>query len=164
MQDFDIRLESPGPEVVELARAHRAWAAEHSPPEDVHAVEAEALAAPTVTLVAARSGDGALLGMGALRDLDGEHAELKAMHVRTAARGHGVGRAIVLRLVELARRDGYRRVSLETGTMEAFAAARRLYASIGFRPCPPFGEYTASPNSICMTMSLMDPPGDAGTA
>ena len=142
------------PDVLELAHAHRAWASEHSPPEDVHAVEAEALLHPAITLLTARSADGGLLGMGALRELASEHAELKAMHVRKTARGIGVGRSLLYELVAMARQRAYRRVSLETGTMEAFASARSLYASVGFTPCPPFGPYTSSPHSVYMTLTL----------
>ena len=57
-------------------------------------------------------------------------------------------------LIAVARERGFRRLSLETGTMDAFAAARSLYSNRGFRPCEPFGEYVSSPNSICMTMLL----------
>ena len=80
-------------DVLKLARAHRAWAQRHSPARDVHAVEPEALHDPALTLLTARREDGALLGTGALRELDAEHGELKAMHVRETARGDGVGRA-----------------------------------------------------------------------
>jgi len=93
--------------------------------------------------------------MGGLRELDSEHGELKAMHVRETARGRGIGRALVLGLAEVAQQRGYRRLSLETGTIEAFAAARSLYASVGFTTCAPFGEYVFSPNSVCMTLSLV---------
>lgn len=143
-----------GADALELARTHRAWALVHSPPQDVHAVTAEALLEPGLTLLTARGDDGGLLGMGALRELDAEHGELKAMHVRETARGRGVGRALVLGLVEVAQQRGYRRLSLETGTMEAFAAARSLYAGVGFTACAPFGDYVSSPNSVCMTLSL----------
>lgn len=155
MPSFSIEQDDAArPDVVELARTHRAWASQHSPPEDVHAVEAEALLHPDITVLGARDADGALLGMGALRELDADHGELKAMHVRDRGRGRGVGRALAQELMELARQRGYRRVSLETGTMEAFASARSLYTSLGFTPCPPFGRYTSSPNSVCMTLAL----------
>jgi putative acetyltransferase len=45
-------------------------------------------------------------------------------------------------------------VSLETGTMAEFGPARALYASAGFTPCGPFGEYGLSRNSTFMTMRL----------
>ena len=108
-------------DVLKLARAHRAWAQRHSPARDVHAVEPEALHDPALTLLTARREDGALLGTGALRELDAEHGELKAMHVRGTARGDGVGRALPHGLMGVAHQRGYRRLSLETGTMAASA-------------------------------------------
>ena len=77
------------------------------------------------------------------------------MHTVAAARGQGVGRAMVTHLLALARRRGYGRVSLETGTMEAFGPARALYAGFGFEPCEPFGDYRDSPFSVCMTMQIV---------
>ena len=57
-------------------------------------------------------------------------------------------------LVGLARDRGYERVSLETGTMDAYAPARSLYAASGFVACSPFGDYEPSPNSAFMTLRL----------
>jgi GNAT superfamily N-acetyltransferase len=57
-------------------------------------------------------------------------------------------------LVEVARRRGYESLSLETGTSDAFAAARSLYERSGFTRCAPFGEYTANPHSVCMRLLL----------
>src|SRR4051812_27246912 len=74
------------------------------------------------------------------------------MHTVEAARGRGIGRAMVDRLVAVACERGYTRVSLETGAMEAFAAARSLYAAAGFEPCEPFGDYRPSRNSLFMTL------------
>jgi putative acetyltransferase len=110
--------------------------------------------------------DGELLGVAALQHLDDEHAEIKSMHTAEAARGQGIGRAMVDHLIGVAREAGYRRVSLETGAGPAFAAARRLYASASFAPCGPFADYGPSPNSAYMTLSL-DGPGPtapSGTA
>lgn len=76
------------------------------------------------------------------------------MHTASEARGQGIGRAMLVHLIAEARARGYRRLSLETGTMAAFAAARGLNASAGFVPCEPFGSYFHSPNSACMTLSL----------
>jgi putative acetyltransferase len=57
-------------------------------------------------------------------------------------------------LLGVARTGGAERVSIETGTMAAFASARALYTRAGFEPCEPFGSYTYSPNSVCMTLWL----------
>jgi putative acetyltransferase len=69
--------------------------------------------------------------------------------MRTAqeARGRGIGTAMLAHLLAVARERGYLRVSLETGTMPAFAAAQAVYASAGFTPCGPFGDYTMSPSN-----------------
>jgi putative acetyltransferase len=136
-----------------LLAVHLAFADEHSPPEDVHALDVEGLREPGVTFFSARV-DGDLLAVGALRRIDAEHAEIKSMHTAAAARGRGYGRAMVHHLLRVAREEGCRRVSLETGTMAAFAAARELYASVGFTPCPPFADYPVSRNSTWMTLVL----------
>jgi putative acetyltransferase len=83
------------------------------------------------------------------------------MHTAKAARGRGIGRAMVEHLVAVARDAGCTRLSLETGAMEAFAPARSLYSRCGFVECEPFGTYSPSRNSIFMT--LANPRGDAPT-
>ena len=95
-----------------------------------------------------------LLGIGALRHLDAQHAEIKSMHTLVAARGRGIGRKVLKGLLDEAASRGYLRVSLETGTMEAFMPARTLYESAGFERCAPFGDYWENPNSVCMTREL----------
>jgi putative acetyltransferase len=136
-----------------LLDVHLAYNRRQSPPEDVHALDVEELLAGDVSFFSIRV-DGALLGVGALKQLDPSHAELKSMHTVEAARGRGVGRAMLDHLVATARARGYRRVSLETGSMAAFAPARSLYASAGFGPCAPWGAYAPSPNSVFMTLEL----------
>jgi putative acetyltransferase len=124
-----------------------------SPPEDAHALEPEALAGPGVALFAAREGE-AVLAIGALVRLDDEHGELKAMHTAAAERGRGLGRAMLAHLLAEAGRRGYRRVSLETGSMDAFAPARALYEGAGFTVCEPFADYVGSVNSVYLSMAL----------
>ena len=132
-----------------------------TPTEYSFALDVEGLAVPAVTFFSARQ-DGVLVGVGALKRLDNSHAELKSMHTAESARGQGVGRAMVERLLTVARQQGYRRVSLETGTMEEWAPARTLYRKAGFQPCDPFGELPpASPHNTCMTISLDPRPGTA---
>jgi putative acetyltransferase len=97
--------------------------------------------------------------VGALRQLDDTHVELKSMHTAEAARRRGVARSIVEHLLAVARERGYRRMSLETGTMDAFAPSRALYARMGFIPCEPFGSHTQNAYSVCMTLPL--DPSDA---
>ena len=158
---FDIREDDlGGPDVAALLQLHldemHAW----SPPESVHALPIERLREPDVTFYAAWDGD-RLAACGALKQLDPGHGELKSMRAHPDYRGRGAGKAILVHLLGEARARGYARVSLETGSMEAFAPARSLYASLGFRPCEPFGDYWESPNSMCMTLRLDDGDGVA---
>lgn len=146
-----VRADSP--EVQELLRRHLAFAHTHSPPEDVHALDNAGLRDPRIALYGFRAG-GELLGVGALMLLDSDHGELKFMHTAAEARRRGVGRAMLVHLLGEARARGLHRVSLETGTMEAFAPARAMYEAAGFAYCEPFAEYRVSPNSCCMTLSL----------
>lgn len=114
---------------------------------------ADSLAAPHITLLGLRQ-DGILLGVGALARLDPDHGELKSMHTAAEARGRGVARGLLRALLDLAGQQGMTRVSLETGTATAFAAARALYASEGFMICPPFGTYVEDPLSVFMTRPI----------
>jgi putative acetyltransferase len=149
-----IAIDDPSaPDVRRLLATHLAFARAQTPPEDAHALDVEGLLEPGVTFFSFRR-DGALLGVAALKRLDPEHAEVKSMHTVEAARGRGIARAMVEHLIAVARAAGYRRLSLETGSMAAFAPARALYASVGFEPCEPFGEYRRSPNSTYMTLAL----------
>jgi putative acetyltransferase len=57
-------------------------------------------------------------------------------------------------LLGVARAEGVRRVSLETGTMAEFAPARALYESAGFTACEPFADYRPSDDNCFMTLAL----------
>ena len=154
MGEFIVAIDDPqSAEVRALLDKHLAFASKHGPPEDMHALDITELLAENVSFFSIRE-DGELLGVGALKQLDELHAEVKSMHSAEEVRGRGVGRALVDHLVEVARARGCRRVSLETGSMAAFAPARALYASAGFDTCEPFAEYGPSPNSVFMTLDL----------
>jgi putative acetyltransferase len=146
----------PGsPAALALIERHLAFARATSPPEDVHALDVAELRDPDVTFFAIRDGD-ELVGMGALKQLDAGHGEIKSMHTAAGVRGRGAGRAMLDHLLAVARARGYGRLSLETGTMAAFAPARALYAAAGFVVCAPFADYPESPNSVHMTLELTD--------
>lgn len=149
-----IEVDDPrADDVRTLLAAHMSFSLAESPREDVHALDVDGLLEPAVTFYSYRV-EGRLLAVAALRRIDEEHVELKSMHTEEAARGQGIGRALLEHLVAAARASGYRRMSLETGTPAAFEPARLLYASAGFTECPPFGPYRDSPWSVCMTMTL----------
>ena len=141
-------------DVTALLARHLAFAHATTAPEDVFALDVDALVDPDVAFFSCRDDDGAVLGVGALKRLDAGHAEIKSMHTAEEARGRGVGRAMVEHLLAAARERGFERVSLETGAGPAFAPARALYARAGFTPCGAFGGYVPSPNSAYMTRTL----------
>ena len=123
------------------------------PPESTHALPLDELRSPAVTFWTLWD-DGELLGCGALKELDPQHGEIKSM--RTAARHlrKGVARAMLHHIVEEAKRRGYRRLSLETGSAAAFTPARQLYAGFGFTCCGPFADSWDDPNSVFMTRAF----------
>jgi len=151
---FAIDIDDPrADDVYALLERHLDFCRATSPPEDVHALDLDGLLDPTVAFYSVRR-DGELLAIGALKQLDADHGELKSMHTAAVARGQGAARALVDHLLSVARARGCVRVSLETGSMDAFVPARTLYETAGFASCDPFGSYSPSPNSTFMTLTL----------
>ncbi|MDH4181938.1 MAG: GNAT family N-acetyltransferase [Betaproteobacteria bacterium] len=142
-----------GPEIRALLEEHLRSMHELSPPESVHALDLAALRRPGITFWTAWS-DGTLLGCGALKELDPRHGEVKSMRTAMSHRRSGVGRAMLEHIVAEARSRAYARLSLETGSMDAFLPARRLYESFGFSYCAPFADYAEDPHSVFMTRTL----------
>lgn len=126
---------------------------EHSPPESIHALNIEELCAPEITFWAAWDG-AELLGCGALLALDDEHGEIKSMRTAVQHLRCGVASRILEKIVNEAKRRSYKRLSLETGSMQAFAPARAFYVRHGFVACGPFASYVLDPYSVFMTREL----------
>ena len=115
-----------GAEVRALVAYHLAEMHANSPACSVHALPAEKLREPGVTFWSAWV-EGDLAAMGAMKQLDPTHGELKSMRAAPAFRGKGLGEAMLLHLIGEARARGYARLSLETGRGEAFEPALGLY-------------------------------------
>ena len=141
------------PAVIALVRQHLASAAEHSPPESVHALGFERLRPPGLRFYTAWQGE-ELAAMGAVKRLAADHAELKSMRTADAFQRRGIAGMLLRHLLQVAADMGCTRVSLETGSMGAFAPARALYARFGFIACAPFGDYREDPYSVYMTRML----------
>ncbi len=151
---MDIRIDDlSGAAIRELLALHLGSMTLHSPPESIHALDLDGLRDPSVTFWSVWDGD-ALLGCGALKELDATHGEIKSMRTAPAHLRKGVARFVLDHAIAEARRRGYTRLSLETGTAAAFEPARRLYARSGFVPCGPFGAYVEDPYSTFMTKTL----------
>jgi putative acetyltransferase len=124
-----------------------------SPPNACHVLPVDRLRDPAVTFWSARE-DGELVGVGALKELEPGHGEVKSMRTSHRSLGRGVGRAVLHHIVAEAKTRCYRRLSLETGSTRPFAAALSLYESEGFVPCGPFNGYSATPFTRFFTRQL----------
>ena len=148
-----VRAAPTDPGVIDVLEAHHALMLSQSPAESCHVLDPSELTRAGAILFAARDGK-TVLGVGAIAPLEAGHAELKSMHTTAAARGRGIGRAILACLVEEAQAQGGSLLWLETGSAPEYSAARGLYAASGFSECPPFGDYTLDPLSVFMTRRL----------
>jgi Sortase and related acyltransferases len=113
LEDLGLRFEE-----ADLERHHREFG-----------VELPRLVGPGGRLLLARAGEDAV-GVAALKPVDPATAEIKRMYVRPLARGRGVARALLQRLVEDARSEGYRTARLES--LHFMTEAHALYRSFGF--------------------------------
>ena len=151
---MEIRVDDlSGPEIAALLQEHLRNMHLHSPPGSVHAMDLSRLRSPDITMWTAWEGP-ELLGCGALKELDAQHGEIKSMRTASRHLRKGIASALLQHIVDEARKRSYRRLSLETGSMAAFAPARILYARFGFRFCGPFADYIEDPNSVFMTLEL----------
>ena len=153
---MQIRLDSTltHPDVIALLEAHLDDMRAISPPESVHALDLDALRGPTLRFWTAWSDSDSLMGCAALKIHDATLGEIKSMRTSRSHLRQGVAAALLNHVIESARELGLQTLSLETGSTEHFAAARRLYEVNGFSECPPFADYTLDPHSTFMTRSI----------
>jgi putative acetyltransferase len=151
---LEIRVDDlRGREIAALLEEHLRNLRGLSPAESFHALDLEALRRPEITFWSAWEGP-ELVGCGALKELDATHGEIKSMRTASPHLRKGVASKLLAHILEEAKRRRYRRLSLETGSTPAFAPAHNLYASFGFRPCGPFGDYVEDSFSVFMTKEL----------
>jgi putative acetyltransferase len=141
------------PAVQALLNEHLDSLAPTAPAESRHALDLTGLRAPNVTVWSIWDGS-VLAGLGALMELSESHAEIKSMRTSSSHLRQRVASQMLQHIIQQAAARGYVRLSLETGSMEYFEPARRLYASFGFVPCAPFGDYKADSNSAFMTKQI----------
>jgi putative acetyltransferase len=142
-----------GPEIAEFLEAHINEMRSVTPPESKHALDLDGLRKPEVTFWTMLDGD-EVVASGALKEMDAGHAEIKSMRTAPSYKRRGVASRMLEHLLAEARRRGYTRLSLETGSFEFFAPARALYEKFGFEYCEPFADYKKDPNSVHMTKVL----------
>lgn len=151
---MEIRIDDlNGKEILGLLSEHLKDMYITSPPESVHALDVEDLKNPDITFWTIWQ-DNQLAGCGALKELTPSAAEIKSMRTTHEFRRQGVGAKLLTHILAHARQNHYQTLYLETGPMDYFAAARKLYEQFGFEPCGPFANYSDDPNSVFMTIKL----------
>jgi len=152
---MDIRVgELRNKAVISLLEEHHNDMLSLSPPESVHALDLTNLEKPDVTFWSLWINE-ELAGVGALKELDKNHGEIKSMRTSTNFLRKGVARILLDHILKQASIRSYKKLSLETGTMEAFLPAQKLYQQFGFQPCPPFGSYQLDPYSLFMSRNML---------
>ena len=116
------------------------------PPEEIFSLTPEELSAPNVVFLVCHDGD-VPVGCVALVD-ELRYGVIKRLYVRAAARGRGVGRALMEEAEAQARDIGLTLLKLETGP--ALEAAVALYRRIGYAKCGAFGPYPDIPSNLFM--------------
>lgn len=158
---MEIKIDDlSGAEIAEFLKEHIREMKSVSPPESKHALDLEGLRKPEITFWTVWERDTVpqardrLIGCGAIKELEADHAEIKSMRTAASHRGKGVASKLLEHILNEAKLRGYRQISLETGSMLFFEPARNLYAKYGFQSCAPFSTYREDPNSVFMTKEL----------
>jgi putative acetyltransferase len=142
-----------GPAIAGFLAEHVRQMRAITPLESKYALDLDGLRRPEVTFWSVLDDD-VLVGCGAIKRLDAGHAELKSMRTAPRRQRSGVASLLLEHILAEARRMGFARLSLETGTDEFFLPARRLYEKFGFDYCEPFADYRPSPHNTFMTRAL----------
>jgi len=151
---MEIRTgELSNPHVIKLLQTHHNDMLKHSPVESVHVLDVSKLTHPNITFYSLWI-DNNLAGVGALKALNTTHGEMKSMRTSSNYLRQGIAAKLLTHIIEQATLRGYKKLSLETGTAEAFLPAQKLYAQFGFEECEPFGNYELDPYSLFMSKSV----------
>jgi putative acetyltransferase len=142
-----------GPQIARFLDEHVRQMLSVTPPESKHALDLAALRGPGITFWSVLDG-GTVVGCGALKRLDASHAEVKSMRTAPTRKRSGIASMMLEHIIAEARRMGFTRLSLETGSAEYFRAARKLYEKFGFEACEPFADYRPDPLSVFLTRRL----------
>ena len=148
---MEIRIDDlRGPEIVALLAEHLDCMAQVSPPRSRHALNLEQLRQPDITFWTIWV-ENQIAGCAALKEIDATHGEVKSMHTARAHLRQGLASTLLQHIVAEAKRRGYSRLSLETGSLPYFEPARALYRKAGFKECEAFAGYVPDPNSSFFT-------------
>ena len=141
------------PQVLALLQAHLDGMHETSPPEHVHALDVTGLKTPDISFWTAWRSE-QILGCGAQKELSGHAGEIKSMRTHNAHLRQGFAAQILEHIIGTAQSRGYKTLSLETGSGDAFEPALALYRKYGFINGPAVGTYEASEFSQFLHLEL----------
>ncbi|MEQ8264151.1 GNAT family N-acetyltransferase [Pseudohaliea sp.] len=147
----EVSLEDP--QVRELLTYHQRHMNEISPPGTSFALNLSGLATPDITIYGAWEHE-RLSAVGALRRMTESHVELKSMRTHVEYLGRGAAQAILDYMLARAVEEGIQRISLETGTSDAFKPAIAFYLKNGFQPGDAFADYFNGPHNQCYHLEL----------
>jgi len=148
-----VRADLTDQQVVALLEHHLREAHSNSPPGSVFALDLAGLHDPAIRLWSVWEGN-LLLGLGAWKALSSGAAELKSMRTAPGQERRGVGKTMLAHLIADARAAGITRLLLETGANDAFAPARTMYETAGFRPTAAFGNYVLTDFNRCYALAI----------
>ena len=139
--------------VLELLNKHFIELRSVSPEGSTHVLDIEGLKDQNIKFWSLWE-DNLLMGCGALKFLNKEHGEFKSIRVEDRFRKKDNGIKILKHLIFEAKKLNIKRISVETGTGDFFAPARKLFNKCGFKLCKPFDHYKEDPNSCYMSMLI----------
>ena len=79
-----------------------------------------------------------MVGTAALKALDDNTAELKALYLDRRFRGQGFGKILINKIIEEARTSGFKTIVLDS--MKKYKEARKLYEKFGFKECARYND------------------------
>jgi putative acetyltransferase len=126
-----------------LLAYHLAAMHDHSPPGSVFALDLSGLRAPGITVWSAWQNQ-RIASVGALKRFADGEAEIKSMRTHPDFLRRGAAAFLLDHIIATARKEGLRRLSLETGSGPAFEPALALYRRRGFVNGEPFSDYRQS--------------------
>tara|TARA_B100001029_G_C15029297_1_gene435803 strand:- start:15 stop:470 length:456 start_codon:yes stop_codon:yes gene_type:complete len=124
-----------------------------SPDDSCHVLDIKGLKDPTIKFWSFWENN-QLIGCGALKFLDKENGEFKSIRVKDEFRGKGVGKKIISHLIAASKREGIKKLSIETGAGDFFGSARKLFKKFGFKTCAPFANYKKDSNSCYFDLEI----------
>lgn len=151
---MEIRIgELDHPAVITLLAEHHQDMLHYSPAESIHTLDLSKLKQKKISFFSVWQNH-ELAGCGALKELQREHGEIKSMRTSQNFLRQGVAKLLLEHMLKQAKIRGYSKLSLETGTANAFKPAQKLYQQLGFTECLPFADYKEDPYSLFMSKAI----------